>query len=262
MTDESQASHPHPSQSYRECVACGCQVHHSRDSCPECGAFPHEDYPPTADSKVTAILTSVLVGFLVLALFGLSRNKQEAAKLEAEKFSRLELQETPTPVADKSHFLTSPTPTEVPLVVSTPLPLTPTPIPFRPEDFHSKPTPRPKPQATRVPVAPTPVPQPTRPSTLELKDQLADEFRTDLDNRFPMAKEGEYIRLTTLENRSMSGTIVTMEANQLALNSTRGQQWIVYRRLSRESRMRVDKSERETWVEEKALEEVLKRLQN
>jgi hypothetical protein len=262
MTDESQASHPHPSQSYRECVACGCQVHQSRDACPECGAFPHEDYPPTADSKVTVILTSVLVGFLALALFGFSRNKEAAAKLETEKFSRLELQETLTPLSDKSPFLTSPTPTEVPLVVPTPLPASPTPIPFRPEDFQTQPTLQPLPQATQVPVAPTPVPEPTRPSTLELKDQLADEFRADLDNRFPMAKEGEYVRLTTLENRIMSGTIVTMEANQLALNSTRGQQWVVYRRLSRESRMRVDKSERETWVEEKALEEVLKRLQN
>jgi hypothetical protein len=89
-----------------------------------------------------------------------------------------------------------------------------------------------------------------------------DEFRADLDERFPMAKEGEFVRLTLRDNRTVGGTILRMEPNQLSLQTSSGQRWVVYRQLSRESRMRVDNGERETWVEEQALEEVLKRIQN
>lgn len=259
MTDDSEASNGNPpSQSCYHCTACGCAVHQSRVCCPECGAFPGEETAPSADLKINLSLSLLLGVILCIALLALSRNREEAARAEAEKFSRLNI--TLDPNGQPPPVVAQSTPTPVPTAI--PLPPTPTPIPFKPEDLAPKPGPTPRPLPTSVPPTPTPIPEPTRSSTLDLKDQLAEEYRRELDEKLPIAKAGDYIRLTLLDKRAISGTISRMDANQLALQTTAGQRWILYRQLARESRMRVDKSERDTWVEEKALEEVLKRLQN
>lgn len=261
MTDDpAESTGTQPTESYYHCSACGCAEHYSRTCCPECGAYPGEEHAPAADPKIAVTLSCLLGGILLLALIALSTNREDAARAEAESFSRLAVSLDPNGQPLPIESTPTPVPTPLPVPTATPLPPTPTPIPFNPEDLAPKPTARPRPQPTPVP--PTPVPEPTRSSTLDLKDQLAEEFRKDLDEKLPIAKEGEYIRLTLRDNRTVSGTITRMDANQLALQTTAGQRWILYRQLSRESRMRVDKSERDTWVEEKALEEVLKRLQN
>lgn len=258
MTDELKVTQPpeHP-RSYRTCEACGCEVHLSRSCCPECGAFPHEDHPPAADTKLNLFFALLFAVILAGVLVGFSRNREAAALAEQEKFSRLNITLT-DPQEDLVVAVPTPTPTALP----TPIPATPTPAPFSIEDLRVDPTATPVPAPTRIPPTPTPVPEPTRSSTLDLKDELAEEFLADLDERFPMAKVGQFIRLTMRDNRVVSGTILQLEANQLALRNANGQTWVTYRLLSRRSRMQVDKSERETWAEERALEEVLKRLQN
>lgn len=250
-----------PAESYRTCSACGCAVHQACPCCPECGAYPGEAYPPSADVKVNLTLCILLGLILVLALLVLSRNRDAAARAEAEKFSRI------SPSADSGERPPPAIPDPpAPLPTATPTLPPPTPIPFNPADMAPKPTPVPRPTAaplpTRPPPTPTPDPVPTRSRTLDLKDQLAEEFRQELDEKMPMAKQGDYVRLTLRDNRVVSGSISRMDSNQLALQTSSGQRWILYRQLSRESRIRVDQSERDTWVEEKALEEVLKRLQN
>ncbi|MGA0333222.1 MAG: hypothetical protein ACO3NW_04635 [Kiritimatiellia bacterium] len=263
MTDESDpSSDSPPGESYRVCDACHCLIHHEQVCCPECGAFPGEDHSPTADKAVNLCLSAVLFVVLGLGLYALSQHRDEARRLEEEKFTRLR----GASEGQSSPALPQPLPTPSPTPQPTPLPLpSPTPLPFRSDDFNPTPVPpRPTPRLPVVPLPPptaTPVPEPTRQSTLELRDQLTRQFLQDLDERFPMAKEGDSIRLVLLDNRSLSGEIARMEANQLALRSTAGIRWIPYRQLSRESRMRVDQSERETWAEEQALQEVLKRLQ-
>ncbi|MDF3127632.1 hypothetical protein P0Y35_00340 [Kiritimatiellaeota bacterium B1221] len=265
MTDESEIKSDSPSrESYRECSACGCKYHQSRDCCPECGAYPGEAHCPSADVKLNLTLSLLLGLILLIALFALSRDRAGAAAMEKEKFSRIKISEEGAP----GEIEVPPPPVEHPTATPMPLPPTPTPLPRGVNPFKATPTPKPPPPApkpTPVPqptATPTPVPEPTRPSTLDLKDQLADSFRNELDSKMPLAKAGDYIRLTLRDNRTISGNITRLENNQLALQSTSGTRWIPFRQLSRESRMRVDKSERETWVEEQALQEVLKRLQN
>ncbi len=265
MTDEFEVQSDAPShESYRGCSACGCKYHQSRDCCPECGAYPGEEHCPSADIKLNLTLSLLLGLILLIALFALSRDRKGAAAMEKEKFSRIVINENAMEGAPKEVTPPPVIPTVTPIPV-VPVAPTPTPLPPGVNPFKATPTPKPPPVPTPVPQAtatPTPVPEPTRPSTLDLKDQLADEFRKDLDTKLPLAKVGEYIRLTLRDNRTISGNITRLDNNQLALQSTSGTRWIPFRQLSRESRMRVDKSERETWVEEQALQEVLKRLQN
>ena len=85
-------------------------------------------------------------------------------------------------------------------------------------------------------------------------------MRKDLDERLPFARVGESINLTLLNNYRIRGTLIRLDARQLQLRTATGTQVIPYRQLSTDSRLRVDESERDTWLEERALEEVLRRL--
>jgi len=274
MTDEPPSpSDSHSPGSYRVCEACQCQYHTSQDSCPECGAFPGETIPPSADAKINLTLTLALGGILALCLFALSRDREEAAALEQEAFSRLDTQMTDSEPEPPPGSSSTPTP----FPTATPVPR-PTPIPFHPNDFNPVPpaqTPTPDtppvttppvttPPVTSPPISPptaTPVPETTRPSTLELKAQIAEKLRKDLNEQLPLAKQGDFIRLTLRNNRTISGTIIRLDHDQVGIQSTRGSLFLPYRELSTRSRMQVDQSERDTWVEEQALKEVLKSLE-
>ncbi|WFB37670.1 hypothetical protein P3T73_07845 [Kiritimatiellota bacterium B12222] len=256
MTDPSENSQEEkPTTSYRTCTACGCGIHQSRDCCPECGAFPDEHHIPSPDKATNLTMTTVIILILGLALFTLSRDREAAALRESETFSRLsndrEVNNFTTPVA-------LPTPLPQP----TAIPVVPTAQPRPQPQATATPQPQAQPQATAIPPTPTPVPKPTRPSTLDLKDQYAAKYRNQLNEKLPMAQVGDSIRLTLRDNRTIDGVITQFEQNRLSLQATNGILWISYRQLARKSRMQVDKSERDTWVEEKALEEVLKGLQH
>jgi hypothetical protein len=88
-----------------------------------------------------------------------------------------------------------------------------------------------------------------------------EDFGRQLDESHPFAEEGQFIRLDLRDGRNISGTIVTMENQQLLLETEVGRRWIVYRQLAPASRIRVDRGERNAHIEEKALQEVLRRLQ-
>lgn len=252
MTDPSDAPSPESRGSYWICRACHCRVHWETEACPECGAYPEERDPPHPERGLHVLMGLLLVALLGGALFLLSRDREAARAAEREQMTRLMpvTGDEPDPVVAATA-----TPTPQPAVATaTPVP-TPTPLPFNPEDLGLEPEPTVRP--TPVPAPPTPTPVP---SMLDIKDQIKEEMAEDLDQRLPLANIGDPVTLTLRSNRTLSGTLLRLEARQLQLQSTTGAQWIPYRQLSPESRLQVDPSEREAWLEERALEEVLKRL--
>jgi len=247
---------PEREGSYRVCEACGAYIPKDAHPCPECGADEDEDLAPLPIRQYDWMLFMVLSALLLAALLLLSRNREAARALEDQVNNKLRPIEeggapapTPTPKAP-------PKPTATPLPLPTPTPKpppTPTPIPFTPEMFGATPTP------TSTPI---PTPTPKRSKTLELRDQIAQEFRKTLNTEYPRAKVGDPVRLTTVDGRVFNGTVMAYGNQQVQVNLPEGPKYFMFRQLEPQSRLRVDPSERETWVEEKALEEVLKRLQN
>ncbi|MDA3872787.1 MAG: hypothetical protein PF795_02370, partial [Kiritimatiellae bacterium] len=137
---------------------------------------------------------------------------------------------------------------------------TPTPIPFSPKEMGLPVAldPEPGPEVDPEPQQePEPAPRPL--STLDLRDQLAEEYTRELDEKYPMAEIGDAVELTFTDNRTIRGRIRRFETQELILETAIGQRGVLYRQLSRESRMRVDKMERNTWAQEKAVQEVLNR---
>lgn len=224
--------------------------------CPECGAYADEVVPPVPDPKPNMVITALLALILILCLAALSRDRGEMRARERTAAMRLSVRSPGDPTIPEETATPEPLPeaTPTPSPTPTPLPPTPTPIPFRPEDPEPSPTPVP----TAAP--PTPTPAPKRSRTLELKDQLVEEYREQLDQRHPRAEVGDYIRLTLTDGRGVGGTIDAMDGQQLQLKTPTGNVRLLYRQLSRESRLRVDESERNAFLEERALEEVLRRL--
>ena len=96
---------------------------------------------------------------------------------------------------------------------------------------------------------------------LELRDQIRREMEAKLDQQAPLAKVGDTIEITFRNGSKVTGTILRLDARQMRFNAETGTtQWIPYRQLSQESRLRVDASERESFLEERALQEVLNRM--
>jgi len=266
MSDPSETSSPKAPGTYRTCTACHCRVHRDLEICPECGAHPGEHDAPQSDARVRMILSSILLLILAGALFLLSQNREEARSQELATVTLLAPEheatttgpepapdpQTPLPAA--TEVIPTPVPTPTPPPVPSP---SPTPPPFQPEDLGLEPE-------QQVPVEPTPTPAPPTPtpvpSILDRKDQVKAEMRQELDRRLPLAQTGDVLNLTLRNNREISGTLLQLQAQQFQLETSTGAQWIPYRQLSPQSRLRLDPSERDTWLEERALEQVLKEL--
>jgi hypothetical protein len=212
---------------------------------------------PHPERGVHFILTLALLLILGGALALLSRDREAAREAEVSRNSLLRINaEDIQPEPDEQPGAIRP-PEQTP--IPTPLPPTPTPPPFNPEDLGLAPAPTPVPRPVPTPTLAPPTPTPV-PSMLVIKDQLKRDMRRNLDEKAPVAKPGEDVTLTFRNNRSITGTLLRLEARQFQLQTSTGAQWFPYRQLLLESRLRVDASERETWLEERALEEVLKRL--
>jgi hypothetical protein len=249
MTDVPEDQEPvqAPQGSYRLCEACGMFIPVDADLCPECGAAADEDEAPLPNSAYHLGLSFVLGLILLSALFVLSRDRGEARRVELEQFNRLS-------TAGGTTGVPGPSPTPVP-ATPTPVPKpTATSIPFNPGMFEATPTPRPP------PTPPPPTPTPKRSRTLELKDELSLEYTRQLDENLPIAKMESFVRLTLTDGQVHSGTIKGQSPQGLLLGSSEGQVWLDFRQLVPESRLRVDASARASWVEEKTLQEVLRRL--
>lgn len=265
------SSDSHVTSSYGTCPGCGLYIHHAQDQCPECGALAHETGTTHPRHPGTPFFTLVVAGIVAVCLYMLSRDKQEFAAAELARFRRLtgEQVQRPRPrppaqppVAPPSGGIPDPEPAPVPP------PATPAPLPFAPETAEVPPAPEPEPDPEPVPdpepepepeLEPEPEPEPAPLTTLELRDQLAEEYTRDLDERFPMAEIGAVVELTLSDNRTIRGRIRRFDSQEVILETAIGLRGVPYRQLSRESRMRVDRGERNTWAQERAVQEVLNR---
>ncbi len=241
---------------YRLCDACGMYVPGDADPCPECGAA-EGDPLAVADSQTygglwLGLSVAILLG---LALVVLSANRQ--LHRDAERAQRTilvsETLRDPAPPAPPPTPLPPPTPTPRPPPTPSPAP-TPAPTVAWTELFGATPTPEPTP-------VPLPTPTVARSSSLQLKDRLMEEMTLKLQESHPMYEPNQFVRLVLTGNRTESGTLLRLDNQFLVLGKGGANQvGIFYRELMPESRLRVDAGERATFVEEKALEEVLRRM--
>ncbi|MCH8511706.1 MAG: hypothetical protein LAT83_08625 [Kiritimatiellae bacterium] len=75
-----------------------------------------------------------------------------------------------------------------------------------------------------------------------------------------MLEEGQFARLTLTDGHVISGVIQQIGAVQLRITlPDTGDQPIMFRQLSQESRIRVDRNERAALIQERATEEALRR---
>lgn len=261
-----------PAGTYRICTACQCRIHQSLERCPECGAYPGEIYPSRLPRKTGMVLKVLLVLFLGAALYLLSRNREEAREAELEEITVLSPSrvastspEPPpeTPPADDTDPIEGSTGTDD--VVNPFESPQPVPTPMVPETVATPeprviptPTPRPLPTPTATPL-PQPTPSPT-PSVLDEKEKVKQELSRALDQQAPLAKPGDTVRLTLQNGQQIEGTLLQTAPRQFKLDSAIGSQWIPYRQLNLQSRLQVDARERDAFLEEKALEQILNRL--
>lgn len=243
---------PEQEEVYWTCAACSCRVYKELECCPECGAFPGETDIPRPEHKLNALLIIVLLGIILGALFLLSRDRDMARKAELIQNTALQVDKgdvpqippsRPQPPPPKPTPIPLPTPTLVPfpVPVATPIPRpTPTPLPPTPVPVFSTPTPRPQTQ-------------------LEMRDEIRAELEKELNEKAPVIEVGDFTDLTFRNNLTIQGTVLRIEPGRLRFNSPNGTQWIPFRQLSLKSRLQLDASERESWLEEKALQEVFKR---
>jgi hypothetical protein len=258
---EDRGENPPAPGTYRLCDACGVYVPAEADPCPECGADIGDVLAvPDRHTYGGIWLGLVVVALLVLSLLALSSDRQ--ARREAERALRNAL------ASEALRDPQGPIPTPVPTPVPSPLP-TPTPLPVTEPTARPSPVPTvawtevfgatPTPEPTAIPEA-TPVA--VRSSTLQLKDQLIAEWTLKLQETLPMYEPNQFVRLVLTGNRTENGTLLKLDNQFLVLGKGGGGQLrIFYRELLPESRLRVDAGERATYVEEKALEEVLRRME-
>lgn len=269
MSDDAQPSststHDTVTSSYGICPGCGMNIHHAQDQCPECGAMAHETGITHPRHPGTPFFSLVVAGILAACLSLLSVEKEEFARAEQAHFRRWtgeqiqpprQLQPLESPPASPPEFIPAQAPTPKPSPTPVPPPPTPTPAPFSPEEMGIPVVPDPEPEPEPDP---EPEPEPRPLSTLKLRDQLAEEFTRELDEKYPMAKVGDTVELSFADNRTIRGRIRRFDSLELMLETHIGQRGVPYRLLSRESRMRVDRGERTTWAQEKAVQEVLNR---
>ncbi|MEX2607454.1 MAG: hypothetical protein WD708_08925 [Kiritimatiellia bacterium] len=277
MSDDAQPSNTSTdsqlASSYGICPGCGLHIHHAQEQCPECGTLAHEtgsSFPRHPGTPFFTLLIAVILGVCLLIL---SRDKQKFAKAEQDYFHRLTGEQiqrprhrdpaSPSPNSP-SDFPPDPEPPRKPSPTPAPPSPTATPVPFSPEELGVpaalEPDPAPPPEPEPEPEAePEAEPEPRPLSTLELRDQLVEEYTRELDEKYPMAKVGDVVDLTQTDNRTIRGRIRQFGTQELILETSIGQRNVLYRQLSRESRMRVDRVERNTWAQEKAVQEVLNR---
>jgi hypothetical protein len=239
---------------YRLCEACGLYVPSDEDICPECGAGQGDVLATPDHHSLGGIwLGLVVAGILILSLWILSRDRE--VHRAAEKIHRNILRSETLGVPLQAKPTPPPKPTATPPPRPTPT-LAPKATPTTPWTQVFGATPTPAPTAT-----PEPAPVVARSASLELKDQLIVELSRKLDETLPMYEPGAFIRLVLTANRTESGTLLRLENQYLILSKGPATQLrISYRELAPESRIRVDSSERSAFVEEKALEEVLRRM--
>jgi hypothetical protein len=239
---DSQSAPPRETKpgTYRVCQACGFYLLRHQDPCPECGAFAGEEEVPLASPLRNLLLSAGVLLILGVCAWALIRNAPGLEEPPRPRLGRVSPEDMPPP---------TPTPAPVP----TPLPPpTPTPVPL--------PTPPPPPTPTPLP-APTPTPEPRRSRALELREELTREFTRRLDENFPLYELDESVRLTLNNGRVITGTLLQIERRRVQLRMPIGVDWIQLTDLAQESRVRLDPLERAAFIEERALEEVLRRLQ-
>ena len=256
MSDSPEIEISEPS-TYWICDACQCRVHHSLVVCPECGAFQGDRSPSRSGRVQHIVFGLILVLFLARALFLLSRDFEAAREAELVELTRLIPSDSPE--IDDNPFDRE---VQAPPVLENPVP-TPTPTPAqtlitRPVPTPVAPTPTPIPTATPVP-PPTPTPTPA-PTILDEKEEVKAELSLELDRRAPLAKPGDEVVLSLQNGQQVQGTLLQTDTRQFKIESSIGSQWIPYRQLTLESRIRVDAAERDTFLEERALEQILNRL--
>ncbi len=265
--------------SYRLCGACGILVRRAEPVCPECGAptgdhFPGEPshaFEKTAFGFLTVLLT---LGALVL----LSQNRDAARGAESVRLRILE----PIDPADLIRP-TIPEHTARPAETAAPafVPAAPPPPPSGPEtadtpapfpsggpetSVDDDPFGHPHPRAPLTPPAPGPA-EPEPPSRAERIQQrraeLIGEYTRVLDENHPMYRPGERITLRLNDGTTQTGILQQLAGGQVQLRLPTGEtRWFFSRQLTPETRVRVDPSERQTLVQERAWTEALREMQS
>jgi hypothetical protein len=267
-------------ESYRLCGACGLLTRRHDPFCPECGAEPgaeHPARPPHTHEKsvCTFIVFLALLGALVL----LSLNR--TAAIEAETLQRrvlapidpagivpppapAELADVPAP--DVQPAAPVPAPTQPPPAVVRDAPAEPDPFGDSDDDdvfanVDEDPFGQPDtPPATAAPDEPAP---PTRAERIQQRRaELIEEYTALLDQNHPMHRVGERVTLRLNDGTTQSGVLQQLASGQVQLRLATGEaRWFFSRQLAPETRLRVDPSERQAIVEERAWEEALREIQ-
>lgn len=275
--------------SYRLCSACGILVRRSEWFCPECGAPLGETHPgdkPAVTGK--AVFRPVILLALAGALFLFSLHRQTAREEEDLRFTRLAPLERPAPALParpqapiRPHQPAEPPPPpqpEAPLLSETVTPPSTRAEPpllqvGRPDPNGDDPWALPHPLAPLLPVdAPPPAdPEPVAPaappSRSELiqqrRDELAERFARILDENHPMHRPGDRITLRLNDGTTQTGILLQLASGQVQLRLPTGEaRWFLSRQLAPETRVRVDPSERQTLVQERALQEALQEMES
>ncbi|MCC5843032.1 MAG: hypothetical protein JJU05_02145 [Verrucomicrobia bacterium] len=273
-------------ESYRLCGACGILVRRAEAVCPECGAPPGDELPgePSNHIEKTAF------GFLtVLALLGalvlLSQNRNTAIETETARLRLLapidpsdlvratEPEQTSLPAETVRHPVQPPPPVQdpdpEPEPAAQPVAHTePDPDPFGDDDPFggSGPFGQPDPPETLEPTEPEPS-EPAAPSRAERIQQrraeLIEEYTRVLNENHPMHEPGERITLRLNDGTTQTGVLQQLAGGQVQLRLPTGEtRWFFSRQLTPETRVRVDPSERQALVQERAWEEALREMQD
>jgi len=284
MTDptESQNIETRSKESYRLCGACGILVRRSEPVCPECGAPPGEDYPGEPSHSVEKTVFGFLTVFLIFgALVLLSQNRDAARGAEsvrlrilapmdpAEHIRPPEPEHTARPAEAAAPAFTPVAPPPPPPGPETAAPPAahPAPAPFPPAaPLDDDPFGQPDPLAPLAPPAPGPAePEPpTRAERIQQRrSELIEEYTRVLDENHPMYRPGERVTLHLNDGTSQTGVMLQLASGQVQLRLPTGEaRWYFSRQLAPETRVRVDPSERQALVQERAWEQALREMQS
>lgn len=225
-------------------------------TCPECGAEAGEDHPARHRRRTaTPLLASAVTLLLIAALALLSLDRTQSLATENTRLAQLAPLETDPGLPP---LLPEPTPTPLPTPtrrIAAPTPA-PTPIP------RILPQPTPIPQIALP--TPTPTPRPlTRAERIQLRRaELIEKYTQILDEAQPLYRVGQRIQIRLTDGTTQSGTLLQLASGQIELRLPTGEnRWFFSRQLAPETRLRVDPSERQALVEERAMRDALRELQ-
>ncbi len=291
MTDTPETPQPATrNESYRLCGACGILIPRTGAVCPECGAPPGSDHPGPAGQSTEKILFGFLTGLVLLgSLALLSLNRSPALEEEARRMRIL----APVDPAEITRIPSSPPEQQTDPLISQPPPSPPSPGPesgFPPggeegevaSPMHDDPFGDTIPfgeqeQVQETPFVaadpfgeadpPTETEQPPPLSRAERIQQrraeLIEEYTRVLDENHPMHQPGERITLRLTDGTTQTGVLLNLASGQVQLRLPTGEaRWFFSRQLAPETRVRVDPSERQTLVQERAWEDALSEMQN